>query len=65
MRTIRHEHIVVEVTAEQRASREVVKLIRKLRWIGLDREAEELQSVLGHFPSEKRGSLLAGPQSTD
>ena len=47
------------------AAREVVKLIRKLRWIGLEREAEQLQTALGAFPSDKRASLLAGPHSTD
>jgi len=65
MRTIPREHTVIEVTAEQRAAREVVKLIRKLRWIGLDTEAQQLQAVLGHYPGDKRGSLLAGPHSTD
>jgi len=56
---------VADETPEQKASREVVKLIRKLRWIGLEREAEQLQTALGGFPSDKRASLLAGPHSTD
>jgi len=58
-------HQVVDVTPEQKAAREVVKLIRKLRWIGLEREAEQLQTVLGGFSSDKRASLPAGPHSTD
>jgi hypothetical protein len=57
--------MVIDVTPEQRAAREVVKLIRKLRWIGMEMEAEQLQLVLAEFPSDKRGSLLAGPHSTD
>jgi hypothetical protein len=57
--------MVVDVTPEQRAAREVVKLIRKLRWIGLETEAEQLQLVLSEFPADKRASLLAGPHSTD
>jgi hypothetical protein len=39
-----------EVTTEQRQSDEVIKLIRKLRWIGLEREASELQQVLEGIP---------------
>jgi hypothetical protein len=58
-------HRVVDVTPEQKAACEVVKLIRKLRWIGLEREAEQLQAALSGFPSDRRASLLAGPHSTD
>jgi hypothetical protein len=54
-----------EVTTEQRQSDEVIKLIRKLRWIGLKSEAKELQDVLEGLPSPHRGSLAAGPRSTD
>jgi hypothetical protein len=56
---------IVDVSPEQKAAREVVKLIRKLRWIGLEREARELQTALSEFPSDKRASVLAGPHSTD
>ena len=59
------EPMVVDVTPEQRAAREVVKLIRKLRWIGMEEEADQLQTALSGFPSDKRASLLAGPHSTD
>ena len=52
-------------TPEQRAACEVVKLIRKLRWIGMEREAKQLQMALSGFPSDKRASLVAGPHSTD
>jgi hypothetical protein len=59
----------VEATAEQTESAtesaEVIKLIRKLRWIGLESEAKELQDVLSGLPSPHRGSLVAGPHSTD
>src|SRR5262245_61727145 len=58
-------HRIVDVTPEQRAACEVVKLIRKLRWIGMEREAKELQMALSGFPSDKRASLVAGPHSTD
>jgi hypothetical protein len=55
----------VRVTAEERQPDEVIKLIRKLRWIGLETEAKELQDVLEGLPSPRRGSLVAGPHSTD
>jgi hypothetical protein len=65
MNRARLAHRIVDVTPEQKAAREVVKLIRKLRWIGLEQEAEQLQTALSGFPSDKRASLLAGPHSTD
>jgi len=65
MKRVCLEHTVVDVTPEQRAAREVVKLIRKLRWIGMEQEAEQLQTALSGFPSDKRASVLAGPHSTD
>jgi len=58
-------HRLLDITPEQKAAREVVKLIRKLRWIGMEREAEQLQTALGGFPPGERASLLAGPHSTD
>jgi len=54
-----------KLTVEERQPDEVVKLIRKLRWIGLESEAKELQDVLEGLPSPRRGSLVAGPHSTD
>lgn len=36
----------LEVSAEQQTWSEVVKRIRKLRWIGMEREAEALQATL-------------------
>ncbi len=35
-----------DTAATQRGSNELVKLIRKLRWIGMEEEAERLQSEL-------------------
>jgi len=56
---------VVHVTPEERASCELVTLIRKLRWIGMEAEAGRLQTVLRKFPPDRRASLLAAPHSTD
>lgn len=42
---------------------EVVKLIRKLRWIGLDDEAHRVQAKLGSAPA--MDCVLAEPGDTD
>jgi len=44
---------------------ELAKLIRKLRWIGLDDEARRLELAVSALPPEERGSVSAGPFSTD
>ena len=44
---------------------ECAKLIRKLRWIGLEDEARSLQRALSTLPAERRASVLSGPFNTD
>ena len=44
---------------------EWARLIRKLRWIGLEDEARRLQLAVSTLPAEERGSVLSGPPSTD
>jgi hypothetical protein len=46
-------------------SADVIKLIRKLRWIGLENEARALQDMLTGLPVPRSGTLVAGPHSTD
>ena len=46
-------------------SGDVAKLICKLRWIGLEEEARTLQAAISMLPPEKRGTVSAGPFSTD
>jgi hypothetical protein len=41
------------------------KLIRKLRWIGMEEEAQNLQLALRSMSPEERGTVSAGPFSTD
>ena len=45
--------------------REWAKLIRKLRWIGMEDEACRLQVVVSSLPPDERGTVSAGPFSTD
>lgn len=52
-----------DVTPEQKASNELVWRVLKLRWMGLEQEAEHLLSEFrGIKPT---GSVLAGPPDTD
>jgi len=41
------------------------KLIRKLRWIGMEDEAQSLQRAVRSLPPEERGTVSAEPFSTD
>lgn len=45
--------------------KEWAKLIRKLRWIGLEDEARRLQTVVSSLPPDERGTVSAGPFFTD
>jgi len=52
-------------TLYQRSPDDVIKLIRKLRWIGLEDEARSLEAAVGRLRPEERGTVLVGPFSTD
>jgi hypothetical protein len=61
-------HEPPEVSPVERSVTELIKRIRKLRWIGLENEAEQLQAQLQlalRRVDEPRGTLLAGPCDTD
>jgi hypothetical protein len=51
-------------TANQ-LSRDWARLIRKLRWIGLDSEARRLELALSTLPPADRGAVCNEPLSTD
>jgi hypothetical protein len=55
----------VHVTTEQRASNELIKLITKLRWMGLDEEANCIERRLLSCPVRPGESVLAEPRDTD
>jgi len=57
------EAIAAAATLE--TAHELVNLVRKLHWIGLDDEARSLQQALGAIPASQRASVLATPASTD
>jgi hypothetical protein len=56
------ENKVVSINSEPR---DWARLIRKLRWIGLDEEARRLEQAVSTLPPEERGSVSVGPFSTD
>jgi hypothetical protein len=62
MEQVSHATRHPDVSPEQREARERVKRIRKLRWIGMEQEAQRLQAALGN--GEMAGSVLAGSHET-
>jgi hypothetical protein len=52
-----------QIEPEKRASSDLVKLILKLRWIGMEDEAQMLQRSLRAMRSG--ATVLAGPIDTD
>jgi hypothetical protein len=46
-------------------SREWARLIRKLRWIGLDEDARRLELAVSTLPPDERASVSFAPFSTD
>ena len=61
MEQTRHKQTV----CTERQSEEWAKLIRKLRWIGMEQEAHHLQMALCSLPPHERYAVLTGPFSTD
>jgi hypothetical protein len=53
-----------DTSARQKASNELVKLIRKLRWLGME-EAQGLQKKLGRRRATVADSVLATAAETD
>jgi hypothetical protein len=53
------------VSAKQRISDELVKLIRKLRWMGMEEEAERVETKLAHSQVEPADCVLAASRETD
>jgi hypothetical protein len=52
-----------ELSSEERAARELVKRIRKLRWLGMEEEARWMQAALSRLPPGE--SVLLLPANTD
>jgi hypothetical protein len=61
----RHDGQSPDRDAEQRASNELIKLIRKLRWIGMEEEAERVQEELTTCRVPPTDSVVATSRETD
>ncbi len=53
------------ISIDQRSPREWARLLRKLRWVGLEDEARRLELALSTLPPEQRGDVLVESSSTD
>jgi len=53
------------ISIDQHSPREWAKLLRKLRWVGLEEEARRLELALSTLPPEQRGDVLVESSSTD
>jgi hypothetical protein len=47
------------------ASMQLIKRIRKLRWMGMEDEASRAETLLGEFPPHARGVIVVGERHTD
>jgi hypothetical protein len=61
--TMQHVYVETGEELERGIPSDIIKLIRKLRWIGMEDEARTLQrSLRAMRPTD---SVLAGPTETD
>ena len=58
-------NVPCSVSVEQDVSVDLVKLIRKLRWIGLEDEAQQLALAVSKLPAEARSVITADASGTD
>jgi hypothetical protein len=65
MKTLLDEEMIPDVPPEQRRVADLVKRIRKLRWLGMEQEAAKLQLVLARLSPAERAVVLTAPCDTD
>ena len=56
---------VPDVLPEQKTAAELIKRIRKLRWIGMEDEADRVRIELASFGIAPDDSVIAVPRETD
>jgi hypothetical protein len=60
-----HTPLQQQTSSDTGVSNDMVKLIRKLRWIGMDEEAQKLQRELTLRDAAPDDSVVATPRETD
>jgi hypothetical protein len=55
----------LDSSAQRVASNQCIRLIRKLRWMGMDDEAERLLAQLIGWSFQPTETVIAGPWATD
>jgi hypothetical protein len=63
--SLQHASLQQQNPSDTRASNEMIKLIRKLRWIGMDEEAQKLQTELTQREAAAADSVVATMHETD
>jgi hypothetical protein len=61
----RSEQMPPQVSSEQKRSGELVKLVRKLRWMGMENEAEQVEKQLLLQQVPAADSVIAASRETD
>jgi len=61
----RQTHANAETFQQQAIPHDWARLIAKLRWIGLEEEAKQLELALRTLPPEERCGVSFGPFNTD
>jgi hypothetical protein len=61
----RPEQTPPQVSSEQKRSGELVKLVRKLRWMGMNDEAEQVEKQLLLQQVPAADSVIAASRETD
>ena len=54
-----------EPATKTRSKKELLKLVQKLRWAGMDEEANRLLKTLQHAQSPGEDKVVATPTETD
>ncbi len=55
----------IEPATKGRSKKELLKLVHKLRWAGMDEEAERLLKTLQHAQTPAEDRVVATPAETD
>lgn len=55
----------LDVGVEQRTPNELIHLIRKLRWVGMEDEAKVMEAQLAACRDRPGDNVISGPRDTD